>query len=154
MKKYLWFVFVCFCSFLSAQNTINQYQCVIVPSQFGFTTQTDQYRINTLTKLLLEKYGFKAYLDNEELPLEIRNSNCDKLYADVKRSGNFIITKMQLILKDCNHTVRYESSIGKSKEKEYGLAYSQALRDAFQIFGKLYIISTNPWELQKRQVLL
>lgn len=120
-----------------AQNSLNQYQVVMVPSQFKFQTDPDQYRLNTLTKMLLEKYGFKAYLDSETLPDELIETNCNKLYADVISSGNFIRTKLQVVLSDCKKNVLYQSAIGTSKEKEYRVAYTQALRSAFQSFDQL-----------------
>ncbi|WP_298220679.1 hypothetical protein [Flavobacterium sp.] len=153
MKKYLWFVFVCFSSFLSAQNTINQYRYVIVPAQFGFSSEKDQYHLNTLTKMLLEKYGFKAYLDTEELPAEIRDSNCDKLFAEVKSSGSFIMTKMQVTLKDCSHVVVYESAVGKSKEKKYRDAYTEALSKAFDSFEALHY-QYQPLEIKPKKEVL
>ena len=129
MKKNIVVLFLCLGPLLFAQSTINQYQYVIVPSKFKFTKQTDQYRLNTLTKLLLQKYGFKSYLESDEISAEIKDSNCNKLYADVISSGNFIRTKIQVVLKDCNGKVRYESGIGTSKEKDFNVAYNQALRE-------------------------
>ncbi len=136
MKKFFYFVLFCV-NGLIAQNTINQYQYVIVPSQFSFTKENDKYRLNTLTKLLLEKYGFKALLDSETRPKEIENADCEILYADVISTGNFIRTKLHVVLKDCKDKVVYQSAIGTSKDKEYKVAYNQALRAAFQSFDQL-----------------
>ncbi|WP_309640141.1 hypothetical protein [Flavobacterium sp.] len=138
MKKFAVIVFFLVGQYLLAQTTVNQYQYVIVPTQFKFTTQEDQYRLNTLTKLLLEKYGFKVYFDTDVLPEALKDSRCDKLYADVVSSGSFIITKIQVTLKDCQNNLIYQSAIGKSKEKEYKAAYTLALREAFQSFETLH----------------
>ena len=138
MKKYTAIVLFLVGQFLLAQTTVNQYQYVILPTQFKFTTQEDQYRLNTLTKLLLEKYGFKVYFDTDVLSSDLKDSRCDKLYADVVSSGNFIITKMQVTLRDCQNNLIYQSAIGKSKEKEYKAAYTLALREAFQSFETLH----------------
>ena len=121
MKKNIVILFLCFGPLLFAQATINQYQYVIVPSKFKFTKHTDQYRLNTLTKLLLQKYKFKSYLDTDELPADIKDYNCNKLFAEVLSSGNFIRTKIQVVLKDCNGKVLYESAIGTSKEKDFNV---------------------------------
>lgn len=131
-------LFFWFCSWMSfAQSNLNQYQYVIVPSRFSFSSIQDDYRLNTLTKLLLEKYGFKAYLDTDALPQELLQSKCEPLYADVEKSGSFIRTKMQVVLKDCQNNVVYRSDIGSSKEKEYRVAYTQSLRGAFDSFQTL-----------------
>jgi hypothetical protein len=155
MKKFFYLLVFCI-NGLVAQNTINQYQYVIVPAQFSFLKSKDEYKLNTLTKLLLEKYGFKSFLDSEDLPQEIVDSNCDKLYADVLSSGNFIRTKLTVVLKDCNNKFVYQSEIGTSKEKEYRVAYTQALRAAFQSFEGLhyrYSPSSKSTEIQKVKAL-
>lgn len=153
MKKY--FVLFLFCVNVAVgQTSINQYKYVIIPSQFNFLKEKDQYQLNTLTKLLLEKYGFTTFFDTEELPAEIINSNCDKLYADVISSGNFIRTKLQLVLKDCRKNIVYQTEIGTSKEKEYKVAYTQALRAAFQSFDTLqyhYTSELNNGQIQKKE---
>lgn len=118
--------------FLSAQTSINNYQYVIVPSKFSFNKQKDQYRLNTLTKLLFQKYGFIAFLDTDDMPDEVRNMNCNKLYADVQSVGSFIRTKLNIVLKDCKNKVLFTSATGESKEKEYGKSYNEALREASQ----------------------
>ena len=137
MKRSLVILMLFVGCFLSAQNSVNQYQYVIVPAQFKFLNQPDEYRLNTLTKLLLEKYGFKVYFDSDTLPAKLTESRCDKLYADVVSSGSFIMTKMQVTLKDCKNNLVYQSAIGKSKEKEYRVSYTRALREAFQSFETL-----------------
>lgn len=154
MKKFVFLVFFCVNSIV-AQNSINQYKYVIVPAQFSFLKENDEYKLNTLTKLVLEKYGFKPYFDTEKLPTEISDSNCDKLYVDVLSSGNFIRTKLQLILKDCRRNIVYQTAIGSSKEKEYRVAYTQALRAACQSFETLnyhYTPLDRKNEIQNKEV--
>ncbi len=151
MKKYILLFLFCV-TVAVGQTTINQYKYVILPAQFNFLKEKDQYRLNTLTKLLLEKYGFTSFFDTEELPATLINSNCDKLYADVVSTGNFTRTKLQVILKDCKRNVVYQTAIGTSKEKEYKVAYTQALRAAFQSFDTLqyhYALLPSNSEIQK-----
>jgi hypothetical protein len=138
MKKLAVILMLFLCCIVTAQTSVNQYQYVIVPSRFNFVKLNDEFKLNTLTKMLLEKYGFKAFLNSEVLPTEISNTNCDKLYADVISSGNFIRTKLTVVLKDCNKNIVYQSAIGTSKEKEYRVAYTQALRAAFKSFDVLH----------------
>ena len=64
------------------------------------------------------------------------------------------MTKMQLTLKDCKNNLVYQSATGKSKEKEYRVAYTQALRAAFQSFESLqyhYSPKTKNTEIPKIQ---
>ena len=48
----------------------------------------------------------------------------------VKDNGLFF-TKVKIVLKDCNGKVLFTSREGTSKEKEYKLAYTEALTEAF-----------------------
>lgn len=137
MKKSFLILLLFALHFVVAQTRVNQYQYVIVPAQFNFVSEPDQYRLNTLTKLLFEKYGFKVFFDTDTLPKALADSKCDKLYANVISFGSFMMTKMKVQLKDCNNNLVYESGVGKSKEKEYQVTYTKALRDAFQSFDSL-----------------
>ncbi len=136
MKKYqLLFVFLLVTASGFSQS-VNDYQYVIVPTQFSIFNAADKYRLNTTTKMLLEKYGFKTFMSNEELPLEL-GDNCKKLYADLVQDRDFMVTKVKLVLKDCKEKVVYETDLGKSREKDYAVAYNQALRETAKSFDKL-----------------
>lgn len=53
------------------------------------------------------------------------------------KENSFLVTKLYIVLKDCFGTVIYQSSIGKSKEKEFEAAYVEALQLAFTIVYSL-----------------
>lgn len=131
MKRYflLFLVLLSFSGF--AQNTINNYKYVIVPEKFNFLKQNDQYKLNTLTKALLEDKGFTVYLDNASLPDEIANNKCNALVVDLLEKNTMFSTNLTMLLKDCRGKVIFETKQGKSREKEYTVSYNLALRDAF-----------------------
>lgn len=137
MKKLIPILLLLVANLVCAQRAVDKYQYVIVPTKFSFLQEKDQYRLNTITKLLLQKYGFLAYLDTEKLPDAVFDSNCTKLYADVVENGNFIVTKLVVVLKDCRGNILYQTAEGKSKEKEFKKVYNQALRAAFESFDVL-----------------
>lgn len=137
MKKIVILFFLLIGSLSFAQTSVNNYEYIIVPAKFAFQNTNDQYRLNTLTKLLLEKYGFKVFLDTDVLPAELVEQNCNKLYADVESVGNFVTTKLKISLKDCRNNVLYVSDEGKSKEKDWAKSYNLALREAAKSFDKL-----------------
>jgi hypothetical protein len=114
-----------------AQNTINNYKYVLVPEKFNFLKQNDQYRLNTLTRLLLEEKGFTVYFDNAELPTEIANNKCIALTTDVLEKNGMFTTNLTLVLKDCQGNIVFKTKEGKSREKEFKTSYNLALRDAF-----------------------
>lgn len=118
-------------------QSVNDYKYALVPAKFNFLKHKDEYRLNTLTKMLMKKYGFDAYLESDEMPDDMVNSNCNKIYVDLIDGGNFINTKLKVVLKDCKGTVLYSSGEGKSKEKDYKMAYSEAVRSAFESFAAL-----------------
>jgi hypothetical protein len=136
MKKHIVLLLVLASSFGFSQ-TINDYKYAIVPSKFSFLKEKDQYRLNTLTKLLMQKYGFVTFFDTDILPAEVAENNCNKVFVEVLNNGNMFMTKISVVLKDCKNTVLFTSVEGKSREKEYQISYNQALREAFNSFETL-----------------
>jgi hypothetical protein len=115
----------------SFSQSVNDYKAVIVPLKYDFLKSENQYRLSTLTKFNLQKAGFTAFYTNESIPSEY-SDRCGLLYADVKKENAFLTTKLYIVFKDCKGTVVFQSAVGKSKEKEYEVAYTDALVDAFK----------------------
>jgi hypothetical protein len=162
MKRNVFIILFSLALNLSFSQSVNEYKYALVPSKFSFLNEVDQYKLNTLTKLLMGKYGFVAFLDNEILPDEVLNNNCNKVYVDVVKSGGVFTTKLSIVLKDCKNNVLFTTAEGKSREKEFKIAYNEALRDAFKSFEILkhkyspkdsLPVITNA-ENQKNQVVL
>jgi hypothetical protein len=130
-------ILVLFVSSYCFSQSINDFVAVIVPTKFDFVRSENQYRLNTLTKFNLQKAGFLAFYTNENIPKEY-NCRCSFLYADVKEEKGFLVTKLYVTFKDCYGTVIYKSEVGKSKEKEYELAYPEALNNAFESIYALH----------------
>ena len=131
MKRYILLLLVLLSFSGYSQNTINNYKYIIVPEKFSFLKQNDQYKLNTLTKALLQDKGFTVYFDNAELPTEIANNKCSALTADLLEKNTMFSTNLTLLLKDCYGKTVFETKQGKSREKEYTVSYNLALRDAF-----------------------
>jgi hypothetical protein len=136
MKKYI-ILLVVLASSLGFSQTINDYKYAIVPSKFAFLKEKDQYRLNTLTKMLMEKYGFITFFDTDILPAEVASDNCNKVFVEVQNNGSMFLTKVSVVLRDCKNAVLLTSLEGKSREKEYQVAYNLALREAFDSFETL-----------------
>ena len=136
MKSKILLLFILISSYAFSQS-VNDYQYVIVPVKYDFLSKEDQYGLNTLTKLLLQKYGFKAYLSNEEMPLNTDNQRCNFLYADVIQDNSMFVTKVKVALKDCKEKVVFETQFGSSREKQFAVAYNQAFRESGKSFDKL-----------------
>lgn len=131
MKKTLFIaLFITTASF--AQKAINNYKYVIVPTKFDFVKEKDKYQTSSLTKFLFNKYGFKAFLEDEKLPEETENNRCLVLTGVVKDDSGLFTTKSIVELRDCYNKVVFTSQAGRSKEKEYKKAYHEAIRNAFK----------------------
>ena len=132
-KKYL--LLVLFISFSGFAQSVNDYQYVVVPTKFVSLKDNDKYRLNTSTKLLLEKYGFKTFMSTDDIPGEI--VDCKRLFADLVTNNDLMTTKVKIVLKDCRERVVFETDYGKSREKDYAIAYNQAFREAAKSFERL-----------------
>jgi hypothetical protein len=119
-----------FISSYAFSQSVNDYVAVIVPVKYDFLKSDNQYRLSTLTKVNLKKSGFEAFYANETIPKEY-SDRCSLLNVDVLRENGFMVTKLYVIFKDCYGKVVFKSEIGKSREKDYEMAYTEALNAAF-----------------------
>lgn len=134
-KTYLIITLLVGICFTSIGQNLNSYKYVEVPEKYEFLKESNQYQLNELTKFLLEKYGFKAFLANEKKPLDWDNMACNILHADVIDDSGLFQTKLQLVLRNCKNQEVFTSKTGSSKEKEFKSAYHEALREAFSSFN-------------------
>jgi len=137
MKSKFLFLLLLVSSFGFSQ-TVNDYVAVIVPLKYDFLKSDNQYRLSTITKANLKKAGFEAFYNNETLPKEFYDARCSLLYVDVIRDNAFLTTKLYVVLKDCNSKEIFKSQVGKSKEKEFEVAYAEALNRAFESIYALH----------------
>jgi hypothetical protein len=114
-----------------SQSTINSYKYVLVPLKFDFVSDEDEYGLNTTTKNLLEQKGFVVFWNNAKLPPALAANRCNALMAEVTRRKAFLSTNLTVSLKDCSGNIIFKSKEGKSTEKEWYVAYDQALKNAF-----------------------
>jgi hypothetical protein len=129
MKERFLFLLL-FISSLSFSQSVNDFKGVVVPLKFEFQKTENSYRINTMTKFSLIKAGFEAFYTNELISANY-NDKCKLLQVDVVSESSFMATKLYLVFKDCNGKVIFQSAVGKSREKEYQAAYTEALNLAF-----------------------
>lgn len=119
-------------AFNSYGQDLNNYSYVVIPEKFSFLKEADQYQLNSLTKFLFEKYGFEAFIEGEEEYVRLNPDRCKGLYADVLNDSGFFRTKLSVVLKDCSNKQVFVTKEGMSREKEYGEAYQESLREAFK----------------------
>ena len=76
-------------------------------------------------------------MENEELPMELSQNRCKALIANMQNNSGLFSTKLVVVLKDCKNNQLFISKEGRSREKEYKIAYQEALRDAFESISAL-----------------
>jgi hypothetical protein len=137
MKKNILMLLLLIVNYCFSQS-VNDYKGVIIPLKYDFQKTDNQYRLQTLTKINLQKAGFKGFYVTEAIPGDITD-RCSLLYINVEKDNAFLVTKLFITLKDCYGTEIYKSSIGKSREKEFEKAYVEALNLAFDnVYGLNY----------------
>ena len=117
-----------------AQESINHYKYVIVPTKYSFFDEADRYQLNSLTKFLFNKYGYTAFFPDDAFPKDLENNRCLALYVDVAEDKGLFKTKIRIDLNDCYGKLVMSSKVGETREKEFAKAYNLALRDAFETF--------------------
>lgn len=115
-------------------SVLNNFRIAIVPKRFEFQKEDDQYRMNTFTKMYMEKYGFKAYFDNEQIPPDDSVEEYAKVFVDLITESTMFHTKVIVVLRDYKRKELYRTEAGKSRDKDYRTSYQQALREAFGYF--------------------
>ncbi|GGB03237.1 hypothetical protein [Puia dinghuensis] len=131
MKTCVLFIFTLLSLAGQSQNNINAYKYVLVPRRFDFFKAEDEYGLNSETKSLLEQKGFTVFWSNGDLPPAVVANRCAALLAEVDERKAFFTTNLTIMLKDCFGNIIFKSKEGKSREKEFNVAYDQALRYAF-----------------------
>lgn len=113
-------------------QSLNEYKYVIIPAKYDFLKFNDQHKLNSLTKFLFEKEGFKTIYDNLEKPADLSNNPCSALTANVMSNSGMFTTKIIIELINCKNQKVLVSKEGKSKEKDYKKGFQEALRNAFE----------------------
>ena len=114
----------------SAQN-VNQYKYILIPESFEFAGEVNKYQLNSLLKFLYEEEGFNTLMQSEQKPQDLNENGCLGLTSGVKNNSGMFVTKLVIELKDCFGKVVFKSKEGRSREKDFKLAFHEALRDAF-----------------------
>ncbi|UKM65151.1 hypothetical protein GSB9_01713 [Flavobacteriaceae bacterium GSB9] len=132
IKLFTFIITCCIATTVFSQNSINNYKYVIVPKQYSFLKEPNQYQLNALTQFLFNKYGFEALMEGADYPEDLMRNRCLALNSDLMKESGLFKTKVILTLKDCNGQTVFTSKMGESREKDYRSAYNLALRDAFE----------------------
>ncbi len=132
MKKSIYLLVFVLLSVIGLQaQELGDYKYIVVPQRFDFQKEAGEYDLNALTRFLFIKYGFDAYMENEEMPADINESGCNTLYARADVTG-FLSTKAVIKLVNCRGQEVFTLPEGKSKIKEFKAGHQEAFRKAFE----------------------
>ena len=120
---------ICFSGY--AQTELNPFKYIIVPKQYDFLKEENQYRVNSMTKYLFEQNGFKTLYQGEEYPADLNANPCLAATAIVLNESSAFTTKLIVSLKDCRDKEVFRTAEGKSKIKEFDKTYIDALKKSF-----------------------
>jgi hypothetical protein len=115
-----------------AQSSLNDYEYAVISSKFNFQKSKNQYRINATTKIFFEQKGLKVFYNDEDMPNELANDNCNKCYIAVEENNSMFNTKLKVVVRDCQNKILLSSTEGVSREKDFAVAYNEALQAALQ----------------------
>ncbi len=153
MKKFIIFLLFLF-GINSLSQSVYDYKAVIIPLKYDFQKEQNQFRLQTLIKINLQKSGFQAFYSNEAIPNEM-NDRCKLLTLDLIKESSFLITKLFIVFRDCSGVEIFKSEAGKSREKEFDKAYKEALENAFKSLETKSVSQTTlPNEVVKSSINL
>jgi hypothetical protein len=130
MSKFVFNLLVIVLFALQGQAQLNSYKYIIVPRKFEGFKKENQFRTSTQIKHLFSQYGFST-LYEDQYPPDLAEEPCLGLRVLLLDNSSLLATRVRLGLRDCNGAVVYESVEGKSKSKDYELAYREAIDEAF-----------------------
>ncbi|GLU43829.1 hypothetical protein [Allomuricauda sp. NBRC 101325] len=113
-----------------AHAQLNKYKYIIVPKKFDAFKEVNEYQTSTLIKYYFAENGFNVVYD-DALPIDLAGNRCAGLLADVIDESGMFSTKIFISLKDCQNKEVFRTSEGKSKLKDFGPAYKEAIQEAF-----------------------
>jgi len=115
----------------SVQAQLDSYKYVVVPKKFDGFKYENQFRTSTQIKFLFSQNGYTAIYE-DQIPPDLAGDPCKGVRVMLIDDSSLLATKVRIGLRDCNGAVVYESGEGKSKIKEYELAYREAINGAFE----------------------
>lgn len=133
MNKFLTIsLVICFLSIsVFAQKSINSYKYILVPKQFEFQKSEDQYQLNSLTKFLFKRANYTVLFTDDQYPEDLKNNSCLALRVKLNNKENFLKTKMNFDLYNCENNIVFSTKEATSNLKDYKKAYHEAIRRAF-----------------------
>jgi hypothetical protein len=122
---------------VQSQENINNYAYVIVPEQFHFQKDTDEYQLNSLSQFLFKRSGMKAFKNVEKIPADLSGIDCGGLRMKLNKESSAFRIKLCFELVNCRNQIVFKSELGSTTHKDFKKGYQEAVRNAFKSFEAL-----------------
>lgn len=117
-----------------AQEKLNAYKYVVIPSQYEFQNEPNQYGINMLLKYKFQQLGFETFLKPDNIPEHVLELPCKYLTVHLDHKQSVFTTKILLKLVNCNAEVVFVTQEGRSRAKTFKTSNNEALRQSLLSF--------------------
>ena len=131
MKKTLAMFLFMGLSVLPAQAQLDNYKYFVVPKRFDAFMDINQHQSSTLVKFLLTKYEFEPLYD-DAIPEELFLNKCLGLTTQLEDNSTYLQTVVAIVYYDCRGQEVFRTQEGRSKNKVFKEAYSEAIQEAMQ----------------------
>lgn len=122
---------------IQSQESLNNYAYVIVPEQFHFQKEVDEYQLNSLSKFLFGRAGMKAFKNTEKIPNELVEIDCGGLRMKLNKESSAFRIKLSFELVNCRNQIVFKSELGSTTHKDFKKGYQESVRNAFKSFEAL-----------------
>src|SRR5690554_5023629 len=126
---------MCFPALLFSQQKLNDFHFILIPQQFEFQKQINEFRLNTYIRHHFNQSGFNAIYDVEMNDLQ----RCEGVFLQLKENNSMFKTKLTIHINDCQGNALYVSEEGASRAKDFETAYKEAFDEAFQGIPRLNV---------------
>ncbi|MEM9000369.1 MAG: hypothetical protein AAGB24_08895 [Bacteroidota bacterium] len=120
----------------TANAQLNDYKYIVVPKKFGAFKNENQHQTSTLVKYLFVQKGYNVTYEGD-YPEDLKEDFCSALWVDLIDNSSLFRTKTILTLRDCELNKVFSTIEGSSKQKEFKVAYNEAIRQAFTSFDRI-----------------
>lgn len=129
MKKII-FLLLLFINALSFGQSLNDYKYLVISKKYSFQEEINEYSLNSSAGFLLRKQGFEVLFSGDVFPEDLIKDRCKAMYLDLDNRSTGMLTKLEVVFRDCENKILFSCQEGTSKEKSREAALNEALQEA------------------------
>ncbi|RDY60675.1 hypothetical protein DX873_00400 [Flagellimonas nanhaiensis] len=118
------------------KGQLNDYKYIVVPKRFEAFKIENRHQTSTMVKHFFALNGFNAVYE-DVMPEDLANNRCLGLTADLLDNSSLFTTKTIIVLRDCQNNEVFRTIEGRSRSKEFRIAYKEAIENSFASFKSM-----------------